>query len=75
MEKILFISNIAKKVGSFSIASIDAAKECGLSFHMAANWEQAGYEQITSDEKEYNVKIHNIPLVRNALFASKYSSI
>lgn len=65
MEKILFISNIAKKVGSFSKASIDAARENGLQFHMAANWEQAGDEQIKSDEKQYNVKIHNIPLARS----------
>ena len=65
MEKILFISNIANKVGSFSIASIKAAKEKGMEYHMAANWDHAGEEQIKSDEKEYNVKIHNIPLARN----------
>ena len=65
MKKILFISNIAKNVGSFSIASIAAAKECGMEFYMAANWEQAGEEQISSDEKKYNVKIYSIPLVRS----------
>lgn len=65
MEKILFISNIAKKIGSFSIASIVAAQEKGMEFHMAANWNQAGEEQIKSDEKEYNIKIHNIPLERS----------
>lgn len=65
MKKILFISNIAKKIGSFSVASITAAKARGMEFHMAANWDQAGKEQIKSDEKEYNVKIHNIPLARN----------
>ena len=64
MEKILFISNIAKKVGSFSIASIMAAQECGIQFHMAANWNSAEKDQIKSDEKEYNVKIHNIQLDR-----------
>ena len=65
MEKILFISNIVKKIGAFSIASIKAAQEKGMEFHMVANWDQAGDEQIRSDEKKYNVKIHNIPLVRN----------
>ena len=64
MEKILFISNIAKKIGSFSIASIIAAQKCGMQFHMAANWDSAGEDQIKSDEKEYNVKIHNIHLDR-----------
>ena len=65
MEKILFISNIAKKIGSFSIASIEAAKEIGMEFHMVANWDNAGAEQIRSDEKKYNVKIHNIQLARS----------
>lgn len=64
MEKILFISNIAKKIGSFSVASIEAAQDCGMQFHMAANWEAASTEQIISDQKQYNVKIHNIPLSR-----------
>lgn len=65
MRKILFVSNVAKKVGSFSIASIEAAKECGMEFHMAANWSEAGEEQIRDDEKKYNVKIHNISLARS----------
>ena len=74
MEKILFISNIAKKIGSFSIASIEAAKERGLEFHMAANWDQAGDEQIRADEKKYNVKIHNIPLARNPYSSANFKA-
>lgn len=65
MGKILFISNIAKGIGSFSIASINAAKECGLQFHMAANWDLVGPEQIKADEEKYNIRIHNIPLSRS----------
>lgn len=65
MGKILFISNIAKRIGSFSIASINAAKECGLQFHMAAKWDLAGPEQIKADEEKYDVRIHNIPLSRS----------
>ena len=72
MEKILFISNIVKKVGPFSVASIAAAQEHGMEFHMAANWNQAGEKQIRSDEEEYNVKIHNIPLVRNPYSPENY---
>ena len=64
MEKILFVSNIAKKIGSFSLASIEAAKECGIQFHMAANWDNANEGQIRSDEENYNIRIHNIPLSR-----------
>lgn len=65
MEKILFISNIAKRVGTFSVASIGAAHECDLQFHMAANWSAASEEQIKEDQEKYNVKIHNISLARS----------
>lgn len=65
MEQILFISNIAKRVGSFSMASLEAAKRCGMQFHIAANWEFADKEQIKEDQNKYNIKIHNISLARS----------
>lgn len=65
MKKILFISNIARKVNTFSLASISAARSFDFSFHMAANWSTATKEQIESDQNEYNVKIHNIDLERS----------
>lgn len=65
MSKILFISNIAKRVGSFSVASIEAAHRNGLDFYMAANWTSATEEQLREDEHKYNVKIINIDLARS----------
>lgn len=65
MSKILFISNIAKRVGSFSVASIEAAHRNGLDYYMAANWTDATEEQIREDEQKYNVKIINIDLARS----------
>lgn len=65
MSKVLFISNMAKKVGSFSVASIEAAKKCGLEFYFAANWSEASDRQIESDEKKYGIKLININLERS----------
>lgn len=64
MAKILFISNIAKRVGSFSIASIAASKECGLEYYYAANWDAATKEQRIEDEERYGIKLVHIDLVR-----------
>lgn len=65
MAKILFISNIAKRVGSFSVASIAAAKECGLEYYYAANWDAATKEQRKEDEEKYGIKLVHIDLVRS----------
>lgn len=65
MAKILFISNMTKKVGSFSVSSIAAAQKCGLEFYFASNWSEASAEQIAADEKKYNIKIVCIDLVRS----------
>lgn len=64
MSKILFISNIAKRVGSFSVASIEAAHTLNMDYHMAAKW-NATSEQIAEDENTFNVKIHNVDLDRS----------
>lgn len=66
-KKIFFISNIAKGIGSFSVASIEAAKKCGFEFHIAANFANALPEQLVNDEKKYGIKIHHIDFVRNPL--------
>lgn len=65
MSKILFISNIATSVGSFSVASIEAAHRNKLDFYLAANWASAKKEQIIEDENNYNVRIINIDLSRS----------
>ena len=65
MGKVLFISNIAERVGSFSVASIAAAKECGIDFYYAANWEAASTEQRKEDEDKFGIKLVPIDLVRS----------
>lgn len=65
MSKILFVSNIAKRVGSFSVASIAAAKECGMEYYYAANWDATSIKQRNEDEKKYGIKLIHIDLVRS----------
>lgn len=67
-KKILFISNISgKQVGSFSMASIYAAHETGMEFHIASNFNQSSKEQQLQDEKQYGITIHQIDFIRNPL--------
>ena len=65
VAKILFISNIAKRVGSFSVASIEAAKECGMEYYYAANWEAATIEQRKEDEDRFGIHLVHIDLARS----------
>ncbi len=65
MGKILFISNIAERVGAFSIASIAAAKKCGMEYYYAANWEAATTEQRKEDEEKFGISLIHIDLARS----------
>ena len=65
MGKILFISNIAERVGAFSIASIAAAKKSGMEYYYAANWEAATKEQIREDEEKFGISLIHIDLDRS----------
>lgn len=67
MKKVLFISNISKRVSSFALSSIEAAKECEIEFHYASNWNMSTKEQRKADEKKFGIKVHNIDFVRNPL--------
>lgn len=60
MKKILFVSNISKKLTNFSIPSIEAAKEVGYDFHMAANLKD--FKEIN---KSHEIKLHHLDISRN----------
>ncbi len=60
MKKILFISNITKKITNFSYPSILAGQALGYEFHMAAN-----FSEFNDDASKYNVITHHLDLVRN----------
>lgn len=66
--KILFISNIiGKGVGAFAKASIEAAHELGMEYHMAANFNNSTSEQMKKDENQFGIKLHHIDFERNPL--------
>lgn len=66
--KLLFITNISgTKIGTFSLASIKAAQDLGIEFHMAANFANSTKQQMKLDEENYNIKLHHIDFIRNPL--------
>ena len=62
MKKILFISNITKRITNFSLPSIKASQNLGYEFHFAANC-----SEFNDSPEKYNVKLHHIDLDRNPL--------
>lgn len=65
MKKLLFISNITRKITSVASTSILASKEMGIEFVHAANWGNAVEGQVQSDEQQYGIKIYNVDLSRS----------
>lgn len=66
--KLLFISNIiGNRVGSFAMASIQAAKQLQIEYHMAANFNNSTKEQMKMDEEEYGIILHHIDFERNPI--------
>ena len=63
--KMLYITNLATKIGGFSLASINASREQNIGFHIAANFNSASKKQIDEDQKTYGVSIHHIDINRS----------
>ncbi|MCM3633966.1 glycosyltransferase family 4 protein [Paenibacillus camelliae] len=60
MKKMLFISNITKRITNFTLPSIEACKELGYEFHLASN-----LSEFKDDVQKYNIKLHHLDLERN----------
>lgn len=71
--EILFITNIANKVGNFSKAGIAAAHSLGYGFHIAANWSSSAGEQ-QQEEQRHGIRIHHIELSRSPFSMSNISA-
>lgn len=74
MSKVVFLTNLAKKTTTFSIPAIRASEKMEFDFHQAANWSGAEEGQIELDEKEYGIKIHNIPIARSPFSKSNITA-
>lgn len=64
MKKILYILNLANRVGSVAEASIYAAQELGYEFHLAGNWGYETEEDRIVDEKKYGIRIFQVDFIR-----------
>ncbi|MDD6312205.1 MAG: glycosyltransferase family 4 protein [Firmicutes bacterium] len=62
MKKLLFISNISKKITNFSKPSILAAQSMGYEVHLAAD-----FSEFKDDPEKYGVILHHIDLKRNPM--------
>ncbi len=65
MKRLLFISNITRKITSVASTSIVASKEMGIDFVHAANWNSAVEGQVQSDERQYGIRIFHVGLSRS----------
>lgn len=65
--KLLYILNIANRVNNFSHTAMLAAKELGIEFHIAGNWEYKSINDRKEDEDKYGICIHQIDFERNPL--------
>lgn len=74
MKKVLFISNICKKIDNFTYSSMIAAKELGYEFHVATNWNDIITKEINDYEKINNVFFHRIEFVRNPIHPANYKA-
>ena len=74
MTKLLFISNISKRVGSFSVASIYSSKACGIDFYYASNWSASPLETRRADEEKFGIKLEHIDLVRSPFSFKNYKA-
>ena len=74
MSKVLFITNMANKIGSFSISSITAAHDLGMEFYQIANWQNTDPSKIAVEEKTYDIKIKSIPISRNPFARTNWTA-
>lgn len=63
--KLLYILNLASRVNNFSYASMIAARELGVDFHVASCFSYPDEASRLADEEKYGIRIHHIPFVRN----------
>lgn len=63
--KMLYILNTANRVNNFSYASMIAAQNLGVDFHIAGNWGYKTEQERILDEKKYGIHIHQIDFIRS----------
>jgi glycosyltransferase involved in cell wall biosynthesis len=73
-NKIVFVTNLARKIGAFSTNSINASKRICSDFYIFANWQDTDIETILAYEKQYGITIKNSPISRNPFSKSNFTA-
>ena len=63
--KLLFILNEAKHLNNFSQSSMLAARQLGITFHIAGKWSYLNENDKKKDEEQHAIRIHQIDFQRN----------
>ena len=67
MSKMLYILNFARCLNQFSHASMLAAKNLGIDFHIISNWGYESSDEMEADARRYGITIYQVDFMRNPL--------
>ena len=67
MSKILYILNFARRLNHFSHASMLAAKNLGIDFHIISNWGYESADAMEADARRHGITIYQVDFMRNPL--------
>ena len=67
MSKILYILNFARRLNQFSHASMLAAKNLGIDFHIISNWGYESADEMEADARRHGITIYQVDFMRNPL--------
>lgn len=62
--KMLYVANLLNRVNNFCMSNLMAARESGIEFHIASNWQNYDNEEMKRDEEKYGIKIYQIDFIR-----------
>ncbi|MCX7715408.1 MAG: glycosyltransferase family 4 protein [Clostridia bacterium] len=66
MKKILYVTSLSgRRINSFMLSSVLAAREAGFAFHMASNQDDADMRLYKEDAEKYGIQLHHIDFRRN----------
>lgn len=67
MSKMLYILNFARRLNQFSHASMLAARNLGIDFHIISNWGYESSEEMEADARRHGITIYQVDFMRNPL--------
>ena len=74
MSKMLYILNFARRLNQFSHASMLAAKNLGIDFHIISNWGYDSADEMEADARRYGITIYQVDFMRNPLHPGNFKA-